>query len=50
MGFNLRQMKGSGPAFCPSITKLFTLKVESQQYFQSLTDIKYELYMHFSVI
>ena len=43
MGFHLVLIKSGGPAFGQSVTKIFIARSESQQWFQSLKDMKYEL-------
>ena len=43
MRFHLVGIESGGPAFGQSVTKIFIARPESQQWFQSLNDMKYEL-------
>ena len=43
MRFHLVLVKNGGPAFGQSVTKIVIARFESQQWFQSLKDMKYEL-------
>ena len=48
MGFHLVLIKSGGPAFGQSVTKIFIARSESQQWFQSLKDMKY--HMHYVIM